>query len=144
MAVNRWFSAFIFGHNNIQTRATRSDLVCDNIIPPLHAVVYSYSVGVAQFSAILKIIQADYVTWQLTILCDPLCIYLHSITVSHAFRRRDTFNTCACAHLHTHYSRIWSGLYLSDFHWAGGVRVSTGYDWPSDCSGHGGFHIGTV
>ena len=32
------------------------------------------------------------------------------------------------------------GLYLSDFHW--GVRVSTGYDWPSDYSGHGGCQIG--
>ena len=33
----------------------------------------------------------------------------------------------------------WAGLYLSDFHW--GVRVSTGYDWPSDYSGHGGSQI---
>jgi len=33
-----------------------------------------------------------------------------------------------------------SGLYLSDFHW--GVRVSTGYNWPSDYSGHGGCQIG--
>ena len=31
-------------------------------------------------------------------------------------------------------------LYLSDFHW--GVRVSTGYDWPNDYSGHGGCQIG--
>jgi len=34
------------------------------------------------------------------------------------------------------------GLYLSDFH--RGVRVSTGYDWPSNYSGHGGCQIGTV
>ena len=33
------------------------------------------------------------------------------------------------------------GLYLSDFYW-GGVRVSTGYDWPSNYSGHGGCQIG--
>ena len=34
-----------------------------------------------------------------------------------------------------------TGLYLSDFHWEGS-RVSTGYDWPSDYSGHGGCQIG--
>ena len=37
-------------------------------------------------------------------------------------------------------SKRQTGLYLSDFHW--GVRVSTGYDWPSDYSGHGSCQIG--